>query len=411
MKKKIGIDQLQPGMYIADLNCGWLDHGFLRSRFLVESDIQLHKVRRLGVRELYIDTDKGLDVTLAPTASEVEAALEQGLVEMAATDGSETTPDNRPTPLASERLVARRIQNEAIGLVGNLMEDARLGRAIEPDAAVPLIEQMIDSLARNQDALLSLTRIRRVGRYTFEHSVNVAVLLLSLARGLELERAQLQQIGLGALLHDLGKILVPPAILNKPGQLTDEEFGLMRAHVDHTRALLAETHGLSPTVLAVAAEHHERIDGSGYPARKVGDQISLYGQMAAIVDVYDAITSDRVYHKALDPHRALSKMLEWSRHHFDPLLVQRFIRCVGIYPIGTLVRLHSGRLGVVVESGEQGPFHPVVRIIIDANRRRFLKVEDLDLSRLGKGSEERITGAESPQTWGIKPDEILRLPA
>ena len=408
MKKKIGIEQLQPGMYIADLNCGWLDHGFLRSRFLLEDIAQLGKIRQLGIRELYIDTDKGLDVTLAPTASEVEAALEQGLAELAATAD---TDENRPTPLASERLVARRIQNEAIGLVSGLMDDARSGRSIELEHMCPLVDQMIDSIARNQDALLSLTRIRRVGRYTFEHSVNVAVLMLSLARSLGLDRAQTQDIGLGALLHDLGKILVPTAILNKPAQLTDEEFGLMRAHVGHTCEILADIPGLSPTALAVAAEHHERIDGSGYPQRKVGDQITLYGQMAAIVDVYDAITSDRVYHKALDPHRALSKMLEWSSHHFDATLVQRFIRCVGIYPIGTLVRLRSGRLGVVVESGGQGPFQPIVRIVMDANRRCFLKVEDLDLSRLGKGSEERIIGAESPHTWGIKTDELLRFPA
>lgn len=406
MIKKIAIEQVQLGMYVHDLNCDWMDHGFMRNRFLLKADKSLERIRNLGIREIYIDTDKGLDVSLAPTASEVEEALEQGLAQVAETGSGE----EHAVSLAAERNQAKRIHNEAIGVVSSLMEDARLGQQIDLEQVNPLVTEMVGSIFRNQDALLALTRIRRVNRYTFEHSVNVAVLMVSFARTLEIERSLIHDIGLGALLHDIGKILVPPAILNKPGQLTDEEFAIMRGHVVHTHDILAKVPGIPPIALAVAAEHHERIDGTGYPERKTGAEISIYGQMASIADVYDAITTERVYHKGLEPHQALRKLLEWSNHHFDAHLVQQFIRCIGIYPVGTLVRLRSGLLGIVVETGRKGLFHPVVRVFMDAKRRTYLTVRDVDLSRLNKGSEERIVSAESPAQWRVDPVKVLQFP-
>lgn len=407
MIKKIAIEQLQLGMYIHDLNCGWLDHGFLRTRFLLKSDASLDKIRQIGIRELYIDTERGLDVSLALTEEEVTEALEQDLALVA----QEIPKDERSTPLAVERIQAKRILNEAIGVIGGLMNDARLGKPVELEHANALIDEMISSVFRNPDALLAFTRIRRVGRYTLEHSVNVAVLLIGLARRLGMERSQIQELGLGGLLHDMGKVMVPSAILNKPGRLTDDEFAVMRTHVNHSAEILSRIPGIPDIALEIARDHHERTDGSGYPDRKCGTAIGRAAQMAAIADVYDAISAERVYHKALEPHQALRKMLEWSSHHFDPELVQQFIRCVGIYPIGTLVRLRSGRLGIVVESGRDSPFQPIVRVVMDANRRRFLTVQDIDLARQGRGSEERILNAESPSAWGINPDHVLQLPS
>ncbi len=405
MIKKIPVNQLQLGMYVQDLNCDWLEHGFLRSRFLLKTDAQLEQIRQLEIQEISIDTDKGLDVSSAPPLTETESALEQNLVQVAKEGSGET----HPASLNDERAQAKRIHTEAINVVSDLMGDARLGQQIDLERANPVIGEMVDSIFRNQDALLGLSRIRHMDRYTFEHSVNVAVLMVSFARSLELDRTLIHEIGIGALLHDIGKILVPPAILNKPGRLTDEEFTIMRGHVVHSRDLLAQAPGIPAAALAVAAEHHERLDGSGYPDGKAGKAISQAGQMASIVDVYDAITSDRVYHKGLEPHAALRKLLEWSNHHFDQSLVQQFIRCVGIYPVGTLVRLRSGLLGVVVESSREGPFQPVVRVFMDAKRRAYLTVRDIDLSRQRKGSEERIECAESPARWRVNPEELLQM--
>ncbi len=403
MIKKIAIEQLQLGMYVHDLNCDWLDHGFIRNQFLLKKETDLLRIRQLGICDLYIDTAKGTDASPAPSASVVTAKLEQELAQL------DEVPAPQPVPLTAERGRARRIHQEAIGVVSGLMEEARLGHQLNVEQAHPVVTEMVGSIFRNQNALLALSRIRQVGRYTFEHSVNVAVLMVAFARALTIERAVIHDIGLGALLHDIGKVLVPPEILNKPGALTDVEFTEMRNHVVYTRDLLAQVPGLPPIALAVAAEHHERVDGSGYPLHKSSAEISLYGQMAAIADVYDALTTDRVYHKALEPHQALRKLLEWSNHHFDPTLVQQFIRCVGIYPVGTLVRLHSGRLGVVVETGRQGLLQPVVRVVMDVKRRAFLTAQDVDLSQLPKQSEERIVNAEVPSQWDIDPVQVLAL--
>jgi HD-GYP domain-containing protein (c-di-GMP phosphodiesterase class II) len=404
MIKRIAIEQLKIGMYIHDLNCDWLDHSFMRTRFLVKNAKHLEKIQQLGMHDLYIDTEKGLDVSSAPTAAQVESEIEQDLTHIAA------TPDiPHPVVLIAERGQARRIHQEAIGVVKTLMEDVRLGQQIDLEHVNPVVTKMVGSIFRNQDALLALTRIRQVGRYTFEHSVNVAVLMVSFARTMGLEQTLIHNIGLGALLHDIGKTLVPPEILNKPGALTDDEFVVMRGHVVHTQNLLTVVPGIPHIALSVAAEHHERIDGNGYPYHKAGDDISLYGQMASIADVYDALTTDRVYHKAMEPHQALRKLLEWSNHHFDSALVQHFIRCVGIYPIGTLVRLNSGRLGVVVENGRQGLRQPVVRVVMDVKRRIFLTAKDVDLSCLPIDSDERIIGTESPAQWDIDPIKVMML--
>ncbi len=398
MIKTIRVDQLQMGMYVHDLNCDWMEHGFLRPRFLLKTETDLERIRRLGIRELAIDPDKGNDVSQTPSLTEADTAMAPTL-----------SVEPRPISLSDERVQAKRIHQEAIDVVHGLMEDARLGQQIDLERANPVIGKMVDSIFRNQDALLGLTRIRHIDRYTFEHSVNVTVLMVSFACSLELERSLIHDIGLGALLHDIGKTQVPSAILNKPDRLTAEEFRVMRAHVVHSRDILAAAPGIPAAALAVAAEHHERLDGSGYPDGKAGAQISRPGQMAAIVDVYDAITSDRIYHKGMEPPLALRKLLEWSPHRFDPQLVQQFIRCVGIYPIGTLVRLRSGRLGIVIESSREGLFQPVVRVFMDTKHRRYLAVEDVDLSRQRKGSEERIGGVESPEQWRISPEELLRM--
>ncbi len=403
MIKKIGIDQLKPGMFVHDLNCGWMDHPFARNRFRLGNGGQLAKIRKLGVRDLYIDTSRGLDVHNAPTAPEIKQQLERHLRQTV----KSPVVEEKETGLAEEQGRAGKIRQEASQVVTGMMEDARLGRQLEVERINPLMEKMVGSIFRNKDALLGLTRIRRMDRYTFEHSVGVAVLMVSFARTLGMDRDCIREIGVGALLHDIGKTLVPPEILNKPGSLTDEEFVIMRGHVVHSRKLLEGSKGISPIALGVAQEHHERMDGSGYPAGKKGDEISRYGQMAAIVDVYDAITSERVYHKGMEPHLALRKLLEWSKYHLNHKLTQNFIRCLGIYPIGTLVRLQSERIGVVVESRDSNLLLPVVRVMMDARRRSYLTPKDLDLSTLSGDAQDRIVGAEEPKNWPIDIEKEL----
>ncbi len=400
MIKQIRVDQLKPGMFIHDLNCGWLDHPFLTNAFHVRDMATVDKIIKIGIRELYIDTIKGADVWAAPTQSEVNADLERRLQEIA----ERNTDKPIIVDLKDEAARARRLQGEANKLVRNMMDDVRLGQQVEIERVEPLVEGMVDSIFRNQDALLPLARLKNHDDYTFQHSVSVCALLVAFGRGMKLDKAVIREMALGGLLHDVGKARIPDRILNKPGKLSEDEFGHMQHHVDEGVLLLQQSPGISEIALKVTAEHHERYDGSGYPGGLVEKNISLYGQMASIVDVYDAITSERVYHKGMAPTQALKKLLEWSSHHFDPKLVQAFIRSIGIYPSGSLVMLDSKRLGVVVEQNEDKLLEPVIRVFYHAGQQHYIPPEMIDLSKF---QQDRIASFESFEKWKIDPYQWL----
>lgn len=398
--KKVAVRQLRPGMYVHDLNCGWMDHPFLANSFMIKDLETIQRISAMGLQEVYIDTGKGDDVSTAMTREEVLADLQRRLQRVSAEPSVGEVPQ---TSVREERINAERVEREASRLVSNIMQDVRLGKQVEMERVSQVVDGMVSSIFRNSHALMSLGRIRQMDKYTFEHSVSVGVLMLSFAKELGLEQSVIHEIGIGALLHDIGKIKTPDNILNKPGKLTDEEFAIMRQHVVFSREVLEQTDGISPTSLAVAAQHHERYDGSGYPLRLKGDEISPYGQMAAIVDVYDAISADRCYRKGEEPTIVLRKLLEWSKFHFNERLVHQFIRCVGIYPVGTLVRLESGRLGIVLEPGEKGPLYPTVRVVYDTNKRQFITPRDIDLSNpTARSGDDRIVNCESAEKYGIK---------
>jgi putative nucleotidyltransferase with HDIG domain len=399
MIKQIRTDQLKPGMYIHDLNCGWLDHPFLSNAFKVHDQATVDKIINLGIRELYIDTVKGADVWAARTQQEVSADLDRQMQEIARKEPEKPIV----AALKDEAARARRLHGEANKIVRNMMDDIRLGQQIQVERIEPLVENMVESIFRNQDALLPLARLKNHDDYTFEHSVGVCALLVAFGRGMKLDKAVIKEMALGGLLHDVGKARIPDAILNKPGKLDDNEFERMKSHVDQGVQLLRQTPGVSDIAMQVTAQHHERFDGTGYPGRLSGANISLYGQMAAIVDVYDAISSDRIYHKGMPATQALKKLLEWSSHHFDPQLVQTFIRSIGIYPTGALVQLESKRLGVVVEQNEKSLLEPVVRIFYHAGQQHYIPPEIVDLAK----SQDRVASFESFDKWKIDPYQWL----
>lgn len=399
MIKQIRTDQLQPGMYIHDLNCGWLDHPFVSNAFYVRDRATCDKIVNLGIRELYIDTLKGADVFTARPQAEVNADLERRLQEIA-----RKQPDKAVVvELRDEAARARRLHGEASKLARLVLDDVRLGQPIRIERIDPLVDNMVDSLFRHQDALLPMARLKDLDDYNFEHSVGVAALLIAFGRAMKLPRADIRQLAIGGLLHDIGKGQVPEAILNKPSRLTDDEYARMQSHVNESLRLIDGVPGVGLIARQVVAEHHERIDGSGYPNRLQGKEISLYGQMAAIVDVYDAITSDKVYNRGMPPTQAMKKLLEWSKHHFDPQLVQTFIRAVGIYPTGALVRLESNRMGVVVEQNEGKLLEPVVRVFYHAGQQHYVPPEIVDLAKV----QDRIASCESYEKWKIDPHQWL----
>ncbi|UCD36513.1 MAG: HD-GYP domain-containing protein, partial [Nitrospiraceae bacterium] len=395
MIKKISIDQLKPGMYIHDLNCGWMAHPFVTGRFNVKSESVIQKIVEYGIHHVYIDTEKGLDVDNAPTAEEVGREIQTELDRIADLNDQQETE----TPLFVELEQARQIKKDAKKTVHMIMEDVRLGIPIKTEEAERVVDTMIESIFRNRNALIILGRIKQTDEYTYLHSMSVCVLMISFGRNLGFTPVQLREAGVGALLHDIGKMKVPRDILSSRTKLTNSQYDIMKKHVEYSRFMLSEADGISSLSLTLAAEHHERINGMGYPGGLRGDEISLYGQAAAIVDVYDAMTSQRCYQQRFEPTEVLKKLYEWS-DSYNTSLVQQFIRCVGIYPVGTLVRLDSGLLGIVLAHGRNNLLQPLVRVIYDSRRSRHVTPYHLDLEQI---REERVAGYEVPEKWGLTP--------
>lgn len=273
-----------------------------------------------------------------------------------------------------------------------------MGKAIDAEQAQALVEEIATSVLRNPDALISLARLKTADDYTYMHSVAVCALMIALARQLGLAETEVRQAGMAGLLHDLGKALMPPAVLNKPGKLTDEEFAIMKTHPAEGHRLLLAGSGVSDICKDVCLHHHEKMDGSGYPDRLAGDGISLFARMGAVCDVYDAITSNRPYKTGWDPAESVKRMAEWQGH-FDTTVFQAFVKSLGIYPIGSCVRLHSGRLGVVVEQSEKSLLKPRVKVFFSTKSRAYIAPEVIDLSR--PGALDKIIGREDPVRWRI----------
>jgi len=400
--KLIDVNQLRPGMYVHDVNCSWMDHPFATKNFMVKDAKRVSDIKSLGVHDLYIDISRGMDVVgEARNQDDLRHDVDQQMSAIA----NEMQAEPQRSSLTQEVERARQLHGEANRIVRNMVQDIRLGKQIEMEQIEPLVENMIDSIFRNQDALLPLVRLKDHDNYTFQHSVSVSALLVSFARGLKMERSIIKELAIGGLLHDVGKAKVPDEILNKPAKLTDAEFAKMKSHVVQSILILQNTPGISQIALDVAGQHHERFDGTGYPNKLKGDEISLYGRMGAIVDVYDAITSDRCYHKGMAPTAALGRLLEWSKYHFDPTLVRAYVKSVGIYPTGSLVRLESGRLGVVIEQHENKMMQPKLRVIFHAEHQRYLTPEVLDLA--WPGCQDKITGHEEYDAWNIDPKRWL----
>jgi putative nucleotidyltransferase with HDIG domain len=255
----------------------------------------------------------------------------------------------KPIAIEAELVNSKQIHQEANTIVANTLRNFSLGKPVALETLRPIVSKITASILRNPDALISLLRIKQADTYTFQHSVAVGTLLISFCHALNMDKDTLAELGLGGLLHDIGKMLTPKHILNKPGVLNKREFEIIKQHVIISGELLENLHGVSESAFKIIIEHHERYDGSGYPLGLKANEISRFGQVASIVDVYDALTSNRIYHLGCEPTEALKMLLEWSGQHFDPLLVQQFIRTLGIYPVGSLVMLESGLLGVVVE--------------------------------------------------------------
>lgn len=413
-------DQLRAGMFIQRLSGPWLDHPFWRRSFLADTEA-VERIQSSGVPELVIDLSLGL----APEEDNGPADAAPGF-DSDPVPAPASTPEPRtgtpsdadaprrrsiaesgPASFESEVRNARELLQSGRALVEAMFNEARLGRCVDTSEVDPLIDAVCDSVLRNPHALISVARLKTADDYTYLHSMAVAGLMTALARQLGLTEDAVQAAAKGGLLHDMGKAVAPLHVLNKPGSLTEDEYTAMRLHPEDGHRLLRESGLDDAAALDIALHHHEKMDGTGYPHRLQGDGISQMARMAAICDVYDAITSDRPYKRGWCPAESLKRMASWTGH-FDPAIFQAFVKSLGIYPVGALVRLQSQHLAVVIEQSPAALLKPRVRVFHCVRRQSRVLMHELDLS--APGSTDRIVQAESPADWGLRDLEKLWLP-
>ena len=397
MLKKIDVKQLSVGMYLKEFCGSWIDHPFWRNSFVITDPKDIERIRASKIQAVWIDCAKGLDV--APDATPLSEAETESQVDAELKLAIQSTRDKAPASMHEEMARAAKICAQAKQAVTSMFEEARMGKAVDSGNARKLVEEISDSVTRNPGALISLARLKTADDYTYMHSVAVCALMISLGRQIGVDENTIPRLGIAGLLHDLGKAMMPQDVLNKPGKLTDEEFGIMKRHPSEGAKLLQSSESIDDIALDVALHHHEKTDGSGYPEGLKDNEISLYAKMGAVCDVYDAITSNRPYKAGWDPAESLRRMAEWANGHFDPTVVQAFVKSLGIYPIGSLVRLSSGRLGLVVEQSPKSLLTPRIKVFFSTRSNTRIRPTLIDLSQ--PGCSEKISSREDPENWNF----------
>ena len=368
MKVKIDVNDLEHGMFVSELDRPWTETPFLLQGVLIESREDIAEFQRL-CEYVYIDVERSREM-IAPKLRSL-AAKPLASEKPKSNEVSLQVVEREQEAFRKELKVARKIHHRTRGYIDQLLDDVRLGNSLDTDTARELVGEMADNISRSPNAMLWLTHMKKRDEYTSIHCMNVCILALTFGRTMGLERKQLDMLGLGALLHDIGKMHVPLEILNKPGRLTDEEFDIVKSHSMSGYNLLRQKQDMPGEVLDIVRSHHERINGRGYPDGLTADFIGLLVQITSIVDVYDAITSDRCYHDGIAPHDALKNMFDWAGDNFDADLVEKFIRCLGIYPIGSMVELNTGHIGIVVSASEKARLRPIILVVINRNGERY----------------------------------------
>lgn len=383
MLKRINVQHVTLGMFLHEFCGSWMEHPFWRTRFLLRSEADLQRLRATSIQEVWIDVRKGLDVGVQVPCLRFDP---QDELRHQIPDNARPASEQSTAPISTATELRRAAQTcaQARQLLSRLFSDARLGRPVDASAAGQLVDDVTASVARNPHALIGLARLKTADDYTYMHSLAVCALMVALAKRMGLDDHSLRKAGMAGLMHDLGKTAIPVTVLNKPGPL-----------------------GLDDEVIDACLHHHEKVDGSGYPDGLQQGDIGLLARMTAICDVYDAITSDRPYKKGWPPSEALRRMAEWSPRHFDKRLFEQFVQTVGIYPLGSLVRLHSQRLAVVVDASPASLLAPRVKVFYSLRQscRITPEIEDLSESQ----GNDRIIAREDPADWDFPDLESLWL--
>lgn len=397
MLKTIPVSQLRIGMYICDTESASLT-ALIERGILNDNDL-LYSLQKNPASMITIDTEQGLDI-LEPGLFDLKSRIE-------ITKSSKTQrrpipppalPEIAPTSLNEELALARPLRKQALELLSHNFHNIKMGRAIHTGEMLDLVKNLTESVLRNHSAILLLGQIRSKSTYLFEHALNTCTLALSFSKWKKLDYDTAISLGMAGLLHDVGETMLDDRLTFNKGHLDDIEYQEMQQHVSYSVKILSDTKGISPLTRTIVGQHHERLDGSGYPSRLSGGQIHPMAQLLGLVDIYDSMTAETTYRYANSPTQVLRQLLESDNQMFDSALIKQFIKCIGIYPVGSLVRMNNGCIAIVNEVNSQNTLQPSVRLIYNARNEHFIKPVDIDLASTNNNSDMKltITGSVDP---------------
>ncbi len=402
-------------MYVSKLDRPWVGTPFLFQGFEIKGEEDIQQLKEF-CQYVYIDVELSQSAERkrdgSPSAPAARSHAEGEPPKPAHGQVSaETVVVYEDTVSVQEEVaVAREIHQEMSVMVHSMLDEIRAGNRLNAGDLGRTLDLMVESILRNPNAFMWLMSLKSKDSYAYSHSINTCILATAFGRHLGLGKHPLKVLAMGALLFDVGKAKLPQALLNKPARLTAEELALARKHVDFGIEVLEQTKGIGKDVIAMVQCHHERFNGSGYPDGLKGKQIPVPARIAAIVDCYDSMISDRPYKKAISPHAAVDTIYRLRNTDFDEALIKRFMEFIGVYPTGTLVELNTGEVGIVIAQDRIRRLQPRVMLVLDRNKKAYDFRPILDLMRdtqnAAAGQKIQIVRALDPGSYDIDPAKL-----
>ena len=386
MLTKVYSSDVKKGMFVSSLDRPWVDTPFMFQGFLILEEEDIKLIQKYCA---YVQVDWTRS-TLQPS---IASYTDTGLASQIPVSNpflSNKRPSFIPSnielsmcvdakPIEEEVAPAESAHSNAVDTLNNLALDIQSNKLISIEDTKIATKDVVNSMVRNPDAMMWVTRLRMQDEVTYGHGLQVAVYMVALGRHLGLPRDLLDSLCTIGLLLDIGKIKIPKVLLQKKGRLTSEEFEMIKSHVQHSINILQDTSGLHPDVLQGIAQHHERENGSGYPDGLSGNEISLFGRMAAIVDSFSALTNPRIYAEIMPAYEALQTLSIFNSELYQPSMVEQFIQAIGVFPVGSMIELSSGEVAIVISHSKVRRLKPRVLIITDSSKHKLSQPTTLDL--------------------------------
>lgn len=395
MKRKVDTKDLQIGMYVSELDRSWLETPFLFQGFKITSQGDINELAR-WCKFVYIDEDRSeYQRPAAPSSKQIEAA---------AVKLSEVKYEKPASKVAIEEEItqARKVKEAAEQQVSLMLIQARAGQALDADRASEVVANIVESLVRNPDAMLLLGSIKSHQQEAEAHAINTCILALTLGRFMKFSQKMVEELGLAALLHDVGEVKIPVEVV-RDGPKTPQEMELMKSHTRLGVELLSNTPGIPESAIDVALSHHEQVDGKGYPRGMAGNSLTIFAKIVGIVDVYDKLTRGKG-EKGISSTEALRYLYLYRDKLFDAKLTEAFIKCLGIYPVGSLVELASGEVGIVISSQPGEHLYPRLMLVRSPEKRPYQPPRMISLARFARTDEEQkyaIRQVLPPDAYGV----------